>query len=1425
MRHLIFVAFFLAGITAAGQVVGPSINMVTGTNWPDGDPFLQRQNEPSIAVSSRNPLHLLAGANDYRTVDLPGVDGDLPTGDAWLGVFRSVDGGQTWKSTLLPGYPQQNNAASPLRGMTAGADPMVRPGTNGLFYFSGIVFGRGANATSKVFVSRFIDDNSPGGGDTIRYVSTSIVKEGDAGHFQDKPSFAADIPRRGALTCTIAGTPAQSFPGGRVYAAWTEFLGSAKSTDSRILFARSDDCGVTWSAGQQISGQQRSNQAAAIAINPVNGAVYVAWRVFATTEPAQAHAIVTAMSSDGGATFTTPATIARIDPFDQGTTNFSFRTNSYPAIAVDGEGSGTVYVAWSQRGNGPSEDARVMIASAATSPAASWECIFASPLCGANWGAPVAIDNNPDRGHQFMPSLIFSNGKLTAVWYDLRDTNKIATYTATGGGHYTEGVELDGVPIFQRYIEDPLPGHVATARRYTLDVRLAQATTSSGTPVFDPSVRVSRYAFGTRARTPANIRQLELDAPNLPMFQLGTVPFFGDYIDIAGPTFVPRGDGTWRFNTLASDPEHIHVAWTDNRNVVQPIDANWTSYRPVGLDAGLSLYDSTKVRGQCEGGLTGSRNQDIYTARISHGLVVTAKSSSKPLGFSPDNPDQLLQRAFPVTVQNTGMQAKTFRLTIVSQPAGGKATFLQFSEAGGPDPLTELDVTVPPDSSTARTVFMTSPNADDSVQVDVAEISDSPNPLQATIKLNADPSNPPPANRDLATREIFNPDISNPDISNPDISNPDISNPDISNPDISNPDISNPDISNPDISNPALANPDISNPDISNTGIANVRVANPDISNPDISNPDISNVRIANPDISNPDISNPDISNSAITDATWAITNRGNTAASYSLKLLANRAVPQGVLLQLIASKRYNTPTAAGGCTLKITPHYVTLINVASPRFTDAANLASVDLNGPSVSVSPGERILLTIRALDTTTADPLLARVHYNPGTAIVPVPVPDSRNSGAAQPALPLTIVTGNIAAGQIGQPYSQTLEAAGGAGQYRWDTLKGSMLPGLSLDPAGVISGTPSGSGTITLPIQVTDSAGKIAAKLVTLTVQAPATALKITSANMVEAVKGVPYSLTLAASGGSGTVAWTLTSGRLPKGLDLSSGGSIGGVPNPDNAAVFNFTVRATDAAGNSDSRTIAMIVRVQANVPAIASVTSAAPGQDAIAAGSWVTIMGSLLADSTRAWGSGDFAGSQLPLALDGVRVTIDGLPAAVAFVSPTQINVLSPALVKTGTALVQVTNNRGAAVATAKLQTYAPAFFTIGGNYVAAVHDDGTLIAPAGSFGNDVISRPAIPGETVEMFGTGFGPTVPQVSTTSVYQGAATLVDPPPLHITVGGVAANVTFAGTSSNGLNQLNVEIPKLASGNYEVIAEIGGVSTAAGKMITVVSPPKQE
>src|SRR5947209_3825164 len=57
-------------LTAQNPTPGQNVNMVSGTKWPGGDPFLQRQNEPSIAGSLGNRLNLLAARNDYGTVNL-----------------------------------------------------------------------------------------------------------------------------------------------------------------------------------------------------------------------------------------------------------------------------------------------------------------------------------------------------------------------------------------------------------------------------------------------------------------------------------------------------------------------------------------------------------------------------------------------------------------------------------------------------------------------------------------------------------------------------------------------------------------------------------------------------------------------------------------------------------------------------------------------------------------------------------------------------------------------------------------------------------------------------------------------------------------------------------------------------------------------------------------------------------------------------------------------------------------------------------------------------------------------------------------------------------------------------------------------------------------------------------------------------------
>jgi len=230
------------------------------------------------------------------------------------------------------------------------------------------------------------------------------------------------------------------------------------------------------------------------------------------------------------------------------------------------------------------------------------------------------------------------------------------------------------------------------------------------------------------------------------------------------------------------------------------------------------------------------------------------------------------------------------------------------------------------------------------------------------------------------------------------------------------------------------------------------------------------------------------------------------------------------------------------------------------------------------------------------------------------------------------------------------------------------------------------------------------------------------------------------------------------------------------------------------------------------------VTNAASFQPGFASATWVSIFGSNFTSTPQIWQSTDFVDGALPTSLGGVSVTINGIAAYVYYVSPTQINVLAPDDTTMGNVTVKVTASGGSTTSfTAFKQTLAPAFFTIdNGAYVAAVHTSGTLVGKSGLI-SGVTTQPAAPGETVELYGTGFGPTNPATPTDQL----VTTAEPTASDVTVliGGVAADVPFAGLVEAGLYQINVTVPSsLSSGDYPVVALIGGVQTQTGISITV-------
>src|SRR5262245_7598779 len=180
-----------ASIMLNAQTPGQNVNMVTGKVFPGGDPWLQKQNEPSGGVSTVNPCRLLAGANDYRAVNVPGLPADKENGDAWVGWYTSINCGQTWYSTLVPGYLQDRSPAglsSPVHGLTTAADPTVRAGAGGFFAYSFIAYNRGTNV-GKLAVARFLDKNTreavTKAETAISYIDTKVWDTGSAGQFID----------------------------------------------------------------------------------------------------------------------------------------------------------------------------------------------------------------------------------------------------------------------------------------------------------------------------------------------------------------------------------------------------------------------------------------------------------------------------------------------------------------------------------------------------------------------------------------------------------------------------------------------------------------------------------------------------------------------------------------------------------------------------------------------------------------------------------------------------------------------------------------------------------------------------------------------------------------------------------------------------------------------------------------------------------------------------------------------------------------------------------------------------------------------------------------------------------------------------------------------------------------------------------------
>jgi uncharacterized protein (TIGR03437 family) len=238
------------------------------------------------------------------------------------------------------------------------------------------------------------------------------------------------------------------------------------------------------------------------------------------------------------------------------------------------------------------------------------------------------------------------------------------------------------------------------------------------------------------------------------------------------------------------------------------------------------------------------------------------------------------------------------------------------------------------------------------------------------------------------------------------------------------------------------------------------------------------------------------------------------------------------------------------------------------------------------------------------------------------------------------------------------------------------------------------------------------------------------------------------------------------------------------------------------------------------LPVVTSVLNGASFQAGISPNSWVTIAGRNFATKADTWDNSIIAGN-LPSTLDGIRVTINGTPTFVQYVSQGQINIVAGADVPTGLVQVVVTTEAGASAPfTVNSVAYMPAFFMWPSSQPVATHADFSLAAKPGTFaGANTIA--AKPGEVIILWGTGFGPTSPAAPVGVQVSGATRSTTTLPVvqlqlqSTTVFGAALAPGYA-----ALYQIAFQVPAdFPDGDYPITGTIAGTPFLGGQALLSV------
>ena len=615
MRRILGVvlALITAGVVATVAVASPGADVRLTNDAPEtsgytsdytlvtGQPYTDitlsecsqsrgRQNEPADVIDPRDTNVIVGSSNDYCGVYNASSDG-IPqaVGPIWLGYYRSENGGASFTSSLVPGYPGDTSpyaSRAQIRTASAG-DPVLAWDAEGRL-FAGSESSGDPAGTKKTFgdewVATFVNPDGPTGAtsnDGKEFLRSVTVAKGSSapnllGTFNDKTAIEAD---RTSSVCHD-----------NVYFAWSRYSGNGGNS---IYFSRSTDHGATFSSPLNLGPSNAELQNPDIAVTG-NGHVYVAFRRIANAKKNVANAVMITKSIDCGKTFSAPKVVktftpydatdvpdpvsptapssAKDDPFSDANTDASgaardcgsradhcqsnytfFRRDTQVRATADqaDTSSENVYIVYDPSKPGTQVATGTTYGSEG-SGTGSQSGVYFVRYNGATGAAttPKLIDNEA-YGHQLFPDIAVDGGVLHVLWWDSRRDPAYSPARPVGN-------EPDGTVV------------------PSLDVYAS--TSSDGGATWSTAVRLTDVTSN----------------PNYEQFDNRQVPFAGDYLWI--------------------DAQHGQTfgTWTDWRNTVGGTDLREPASDATGGDVLQCRTESNGSWGSDTCPRDGGLDQNIY---------------------------------------------------------------------------------------------------------------------------------------------------------------------------------------------------------------------------------------------------------------------------------------------------------------------------------------------------------------------------------------------------------------------------------------------------------------------------------------------------------------------------------------------------------------------------------------------------------------------------------------------------------------------------------------------------------------------------------------------------------------------------------------------------------------------------------------------